>query len=231
MSDLIRYDRDGAVGIVTINRPEKRNALSDAMVEEIDACVAAVPEDVRGVLRNNAGGHFNHSLFWQMTRDRLSGWYLLYVSIALMVELLTAGIIFYLAYLASRALERFLAQVQRGELHLRFGGYGLLLQPEIRRRRDGEALEIIDARTRCADPVGQIFLLRQGAREFIGRLVRQRIDRKPSRRAVGRAGGRDDAKDGHEGQRREPLPAASAWTSAAASIAAWRPRLQRSTSP
>ncbi|MDM0005654.1 sensor histidine kinase [Variovorax sp. J22G73] len=33
-----------------------------------------------------------HSLFWQMTRDRLSGWYLLYVSIALMVELLTAGI-------------------------------------------------------------------------------------------------------------------------------------------
>jgi signal transduction histidine kinase len=33
-----------------------------------------------------------HSLFWQMTRERLSGWYLMYVSNALMVELLTAGI-------------------------------------------------------------------------------------------------------------------------------------------
>jgi Fe-Mn family superoxide dismutase len=28
--------------------------------------LAAVPEDVRGVLRNNAGGHVNHSLFWEI---------------------------------------------------------------------------------------------------------------------------------------------------------------------
>lgn len=34
MSDLIRYDRDGAVGIVTINRPEKRNAMTYAMLGE-----------------------------------------------------------------------------------------------------------------------------------------------------------------------------------------------------
>ncbi|MGJ7526703.1 7TM diverse intracellular signaling domain-containing protein [Variovorax sp. GB1P17] len=33
-----------------------------------------------------------HSLFWQMTRERLSAWYLLYVSNALLVELLTAGL-------------------------------------------------------------------------------------------------------------------------------------------
>jgi enoyl-CoA hydratase len=34
MSDLIRYERDGAVGIVTINRPDKRNAMTYAMLGE-----------------------------------------------------------------------------------------------------------------------------------------------------------------------------------------------------
>lgn len=33
-----------------------------------------------------------HTLFWQMTRERLSAWYLLYVSNALLVEALTAGL-------------------------------------------------------------------------------------------------------------------------------------------
>lgn len=33
-----------------------------------------------------------HSLFWQMTRERVSAWYLLYVSNALLVEFLTAGL-------------------------------------------------------------------------------------------------------------------------------------------
>ncbi|MGJ7609596.1 MULTISPECIES: sensor histidine kinase [unclassified Variovorax] len=33
-----------------------------------------------------------HSLFWQMSRERLSAWYLLYVSNALLVELLTSGL-------------------------------------------------------------------------------------------------------------------------------------------
>ncbi|QPF73641.1 sensor histidine kinase [Roseateles sp. DAIF2] len=33
-----------------------------------------------------------HLLFWQMTRERLSAWYLLYVSNALLVEALTAGL-------------------------------------------------------------------------------------------------------------------------------------------
>ncbi len=34
MTDLIRYETDGAVGIVTINRPDKRNAMTYAMLGE-----------------------------------------------------------------------------------------------------------------------------------------------------------------------------------------------------
>ncbi|GEL03787.1 superoxide dismutase [Rummeliibacillus sp. G93] len=35
-------------------------------VEEIIANLDAVPEDVRTAVRNNGGGHANHSLFWQL---------------------------------------------------------------------------------------------------------------------------------------------------------------------
>ncbi|MBL9121118.1 MAG: superoxide dismutase [Phycisphaerae bacterium] len=35
-------------------------------IEEICRKITQVPEAVRGVVRNNGGGHFNHSLFWQV---------------------------------------------------------------------------------------------------------------------------------------------------------------------
>ena len=37
---------------------------ADRPVEEVIANLDALPEDKRGPLRNNAGGHANHSLFW-----------------------------------------------------------------------------------------------------------------------------------------------------------------------
>lgn len=35
-------------------------------IEELVARLAEVPENVRTAVRNNGGGHYNHSLFWQM---------------------------------------------------------------------------------------------------------------------------------------------------------------------
>ena len=54
----LQFKRRGAIGVLLLNRPEKRNALGDAMVEEIDACLAAVPEDVRALVLHGAGKHF-----------------------------------------------------------------------------------------------------------------------------------------------------------------------------
>jgi Fe-Mn family superoxide dismutase len=43
---------------------EKHPELGDKSVEELLRDLASVPEDIRTVVRNNGGGHFNHSIFW-----------------------------------------------------------------------------------------------------------------------------------------------------------------------
>ena len=40
--------------------------LADKCVGELCKGVADLPEAIRGAVRNNGGGHFNHSLFWQI---------------------------------------------------------------------------------------------------------------------------------------------------------------------
>ncbi|WP_391116070.1 superoxide dismutase [Psychrobacillus sp. L3] len=40
--------------------------LENKSVEELIANLDAVPEDIKTVVRNNGGGHANHSLFWQI---------------------------------------------------------------------------------------------------------------------------------------------------------------------
>jgi Fe-Mn family superoxide dismutase len=38
---------------------------ADKPIEEVIANLDALPDDIRGVVRNNGGGHLNHSLFWE----------------------------------------------------------------------------------------------------------------------------------------------------------------------
>jgi Fe-Mn family superoxide dismutase len=41
-------------------------ALKDASLEELMRSIASVPESIRTAIRNNGGGHYNHSLFWPL---------------------------------------------------------------------------------------------------------------------------------------------------------------------
>ena len=43
---------------------EKHPELGTKTVDELMADLNAIPEDIRGVVRNNGGGHSNHSMFW-----------------------------------------------------------------------------------------------------------------------------------------------------------------------
>lgn len=45
---------------------EKHSELADKTVEELLADLDAVPEDIRTAIRNNAGGHANHAMFWEI---------------------------------------------------------------------------------------------------------------------------------------------------------------------
>jgi Fe-Mn family superoxide dismutase len=38
---------------------------ADKSIEEVIANLGSLPDDIKGPVRNNGGGHYNHSLFWE----------------------------------------------------------------------------------------------------------------------------------------------------------------------
>ncbi len=59
MFDRIRYELDGGIATVTLDRPEKRNALDAATVGELRRAVAAAVDDgARAILLRGAGPDF-----------------------------------------------------------------------------------------------------------------------------------------------------------------------------
>ena len=52
---------------------EKAPELADRPLEQLLADVNALPEAVRGPIRNNGGGHWNHALFWQLMAPNAGG--------------------------------------------------------------------------------------------------------------------------------------------------------------
>jgi Fe-Mn family superoxide dismutase len=51
------------------NHPE----LAKKPVDELIADLNAIPEDIRGVVRNNGGGHSNHTMFWTLMGPGMGG--------------------------------------------------------------------------------------------------------------------------------------------------------------
>ena len=47
---------------------EKHPELQNKSVEELLGNLGAVPEEIRTAVRNNGGGHANHSMFWEVMR-------------------------------------------------------------------------------------------------------------------------------------------------------------------
>jgi Fe-Mn family superoxide dismutase len=45
---------------------EKHSSLQGKSAEELIKSLSSVPEDIRGAVRNNGGGHVNHTMFWQI---------------------------------------------------------------------------------------------------------------------------------------------------------------------
>ncbi|HRP29853.1 MAG TPA: crotonase/enoyl-CoA hydratase family protein [Burkholderiaceae bacterium] len=60
--ESIQVEHRGAVLHLRLNRPAKRNALSDALVGRLQAAVADLPEGTRAVVLSGAGEHFSAGL-------------------------------------------------------------------------------------------------------------------------------------------------------------------------
>ncbi|WP_459655632.1 superoxide dismutase, partial [Achromobacter xylosoxidans] len=52
---------------------EGAGIATDEPVEALVARIDQLPEAVRGAVRNNGGGHANHSLFWSVMSPRGGG--------------------------------------------------------------------------------------------------------------------------------------------------------------
>jgi Fe-Mn family superoxide dismutase len=52
---------------------EKAPDVADTGLDELLANLKAVPDAVRGAVRNNGGGHWNHSFFWQIMAPNAGG--------------------------------------------------------------------------------------------------------------------------------------------------------------
>jgi Fe-Mn family superoxide dismutase len=52
---------------------EKHPALQGKKTEELIGSLATVPEDIRTAVRNNGGGHVNHSMFWEIMGPQHGG--------------------------------------------------------------------------------------------------------------------------------------------------------------
>ncbi|WEG14259.1 superoxide dismutase [Pullulanibacillus sp. KACC 23026] len=63
----IHHDKHHATYVANVNKAlEGHDELASKSVEELVSNLDAVPESIRTAVRNNGGGHANHSFFWQI---------------------------------------------------------------------------------------------------------------------------------------------------------------------
>ncbi|MCX7679954.1 MAG: superoxide dismutase [Spirochaetes bacterium] len=61
----IHHGKHHATYVAKLNEAlEKHPALFDVPLEKLLENLASIPEDIRTAVRNNGGGHYNHSHFW-----------------------------------------------------------------------------------------------------------------------------------------------------------------------
>lgn len=70
----LHHDMHHAAYVKNLNAAlEKHPNLQSKSAEDLIRDLNALPEDIRGAVRNNGGGHVNHSMFWKIMKPNGGG--------------------------------------------------------------------------------------------------------------------------------------------------------------
>ena len=61
----VHHDKHHQAYVDKVNAALEGTDWADSPIEEVVANLSEIPEDKRNAVRNNGGGHLNHSLFWE----------------------------------------------------------------------------------------------------------------------------------------------------------------------
>ena len=70
----IHHDRHHKAYVDNLNKAIAGNsALESKTIDALVRGIASVPDAIRGPVRNNGGGHWNHSFFWKLMAPKAGG--------------------------------------------------------------------------------------------------------------------------------------------------------------
>lgn len=69
----IHHGKHHAAYVTNLNNAIKDTDLGNQSIESLVSKIDSVPESIRTVVRNNGGGHANHSLFWTVMGPNKGG--------------------------------------------------------------------------------------------------------------------------------------------------------------
>ena len=70
----IHHGKHHQAYVTNLNKAlEGKSDLASKSIEDLISHISAVPQDIRNAVRNNGGGHANHSLFWTLLAANSGG--------------------------------------------------------------------------------------------------------------------------------------------------------------
>jgi superoxide dismutase, Fe-Mn family len=73
MTMEIHHDRHHKAYVDNLNKAVAGTALESKSLDVLIGDLASVPDNIRGPVRNNGGGHWNHSFFWKLLGPKAGG--------------------------------------------------------------------------------------------------------------------------------------------------------------
>ena len=61
----IHHDKHHGTYVTNVNAALEGTEWADKPIEDVLKNLSSIPEDKRNAVRNNGGGHYNHTLFWE----------------------------------------------------------------------------------------------------------------------------------------------------------------------